>query len=105
VDNIKIRRIGWAGHIIKMKDENIPPPKKKALNGEFHYTGSVENQKQDRGTFSRGMQCRFWEYNDRRASLGYRRMEALFEGGQSPEGAVAPCMDGWTDFFRIIGPI
>ena len=76
----------------------------KSLSGEFHNIGSVENQEQDRNTFSIGMQCRFWEFKDGGMSSGYRRMEALFEGGQSPEGAVAPCMDGWTSF-RIIGPI
>jgi hypothetical protein len=81
-----------------------PSPKKEALNGEFHNTGSVRNQEQDRSTFSRGMQCRFWEYKDGGVSSGCRGMEALFEGGQSPEGAIPPCMDGWTSF-RIIGPI
>jgi hypothetical protein len=29
VDDIKIRRLGWAGHIIRMEDESIPPPQKK----------------------------------------------------------------------------
>jgi len=36
VDNIKIRRLGWAGHVIRMDDESIPPPKKNTLNGKFH---------------------------------------------------------------------
>jgi len=33
VDDIKIRRLGWAGHIIRMEEERIP---KKVLNGNFH---------------------------------------------------------------------
>jgi hypothetical protein len=35
VDNIKIRRLEWAGHIIRMEEERIP---KKVLNGNFHAT-------------------------------------------------------------------
>lgn len=35
MDNIKIRSLGWAGHIITMEDERIP---KKVLNGKFHNT-------------------------------------------------------------------
>jgi hypothetical protein len=38
VDGIKIRRLGWTGHIIRMEEERTP---KKILNGEFHNTGSV----------------------------------------------------------------
>jgi hypothetical protein len=35
VEDTKIRRLGWAGHIIRMGEERIP---KKVLNGTFHKT-------------------------------------------------------------------
>jgi len=38
VEDIKIRRLGWAGHIMRMEDEKIP---KKLLNGNFHTTRPV----------------------------------------------------------------
>jgi hypothetical protein len=38
VEDIKIRRPGWAGHIIRMGDERIP---KVVLNGRFHNTRPV----------------------------------------------------------------
>jgi hypothetical protein len=38
VEDIKIRRLGWAGHIIKMEEERIP---KKVLNGNFRTTRPV----------------------------------------------------------------
>jgi hypothetical protein len=38
VEDIKIRRLGWAGRIIRMEEERIP---KKVLNGKFHTTRSV----------------------------------------------------------------
>jgi len=38
VEDIKIRRLEWAGHIIGMKVESIP---KKVLNGNFHTTRPV----------------------------------------------------------------
>jgi hypothetical protein len=38
VDDIKIRRLEWAGHIIRMEKEKIP---KKVLNGNFHTTRPV----------------------------------------------------------------
>jgi len=33
VENIKIRRLEWVGHIIRMEEERIP---RKVLNGNFH---------------------------------------------------------------------
>jgi hypothetical protein len=38
VEDIKIRRLEWAGHIIWMEVERIP---KKVLNGNFHTTRPV----------------------------------------------------------------
>jgi hypothetical protein len=38
VDDIKIRRLGWAGHIIRMEEESIP---NRVLNGNFHITRPV----------------------------------------------------------------
>jgi hypothetical protein len=38
VEDIKIRRLEWAGHIIRMEDERIP---KMVLNGNFHTTRPV----------------------------------------------------------------
>jgi hypothetical protein len=35
VEDIKIRRLKWAGHIIRAEEERIP---KKVLNGNFHTT-------------------------------------------------------------------
>jgi hypothetical protein len=39
VEDIKIRRLGWAGHIKRMEEERIP---KKVLNGNFYTTRPVE---------------------------------------------------------------
>jgi hypothetical protein len=38
VEDIKIRRLEWAGHIMRMKKERIP---KKVLNRNFHTTRPV----------------------------------------------------------------
>jgi hypothetical protein len=38
VEDIKIRRLEWAGRIIGMEEERIP---KKDLNGNFHTTRLV----------------------------------------------------------------
>ena len=38
MEDIKIGRLGWAGHIIRMEEERIP---KKVLNGNFYTTRPV----------------------------------------------------------------
>ena len=38
MEDIKIRRLEWAGYIIRMEEERIP---KKGLNGNFHTTRLV----------------------------------------------------------------
>jgi len=38
VEDIKIRRLEWAGHIIRMEEERVP---KEVLNGNFHTTRPV----------------------------------------------------------------
>jgi hypothetical protein len=38
VEDIKIRRLEWAGHVIIMEEGRIP---KKVLNGKFHNTRPV----------------------------------------------------------------
>jgi hypothetical protein len=38
VEDIKIRRLGWAGHIIRTEEERIP---KRVLNGNFLTTRPV----------------------------------------------------------------
>jgi hypothetical protein len=38
VEDIKIRRLGWVGHIIRKEEERIP---KKLLNENFHTTRPV----------------------------------------------------------------
>ena len=43
VDNIQIRRLGWAGHIIRMEDERSPP-KKRFLMGYSIIQDQWENQ-------------------------------------------------------------
>jgi hypothetical protein len=37
LDDIKIQRLGWAGHFVRTEDEKIP---KKTLNVKFHNSRS-----------------------------------------------------------------
>ena len=38
MDDFKIRKLGWVGHVIRMEDEELPG---KVLNGKLHNTRSM----------------------------------------------------------------
>ena len=57
VEDIKIRRLGRSGHIIRMEEERIP---KKVLNGNFYTTNQWEDQEPDGRMWSRGMHYNCW---------------------------------------------
>jgi hypothetical protein len=56
VEDIKIRRLGWAGHIIRTEEGRIP---KKVLNGKFHTTNQWEDQESDGRMLCRRMHYRY----------------------------------------------
>jgi hypothetical protein len=91
VEDIKIRRLGWAGHIIRRED----PKKGVKRNLPQHKTsGKTTNQIGRSGSEGRITADRSERMEEKSRKQG--RMEARCEGGQCPEGAVAPYMDGWT---------
>jgi hypothetical protein len=49
MDYIKIIRLGWVGHIIRMEDERIP---KRFVMGNFIIQYQGENQEQERMALS-----------------------------------------------------
>ena len=55
MEDIKIRRLEWAGHIIRMEEERIS---EKILNGNFHTTRPV-GRRTGRMWF-RGMRYNCW---------------------------------------------
>ena len=46
MEDIKIRRLGWAGHIIRMEEERIPKKKKGFKRKLLHHktSGKTKNQ-------------------------------------------------------------
>jgi hypothetical protein len=57
VEDIKIRRLGWVRHIIRMEEERIP---KRVLNGNFRTTRPVGRPRLDGRTWFRGMLYNCW---------------------------------------------
>jgi hypothetical protein len=60
----------------------------------FKYLESVINNNDDKTEESPRVMHTGPRNTTEETNLGKRRMVALFEGGQSPEGVVAPHMDG-----------
>ena len=83
MDSIKIRRLGWVGHIVRMEDECIP--KKKILNGKFHNKRAVGKTKNKMGG-----RLLDGHITDPRI----KRMEVSSEEGQGPEEAAVPSVGG-----------
>jgi hypothetical protein len=61
----------------------------------FKYLGTVINNNNDKTEESSRVMHTGPRNTMEETSLSKRRREAPFEGGQTPEGAVAPHMDGW----------
>ena len=59
VEDIKIRRLGWAGHMVRIPEERIP--KKKVFKRKLlHHKTSLEDQEPDGRMWSRGMHYNCW---------------------------------------------
>jgi hypothetical protein len=88
VDDVKIRRLGWAGHVIRLEEGRIG---KNVPNEKIYKERSVGKPRTkwvevvQRECIRIPRNTRFEEM-----SWGWRRIKAPFEGGQGPEGAAAP---------------
>jgi hypothetical protein len=97
VEDIKIRRLEWAGHIIRMEEERIP---KKVLIENLHTTRPVGRPKTR------------WADVVQRDALqllgirGWRRRAANREGdifcGRPRPGRGCSTIDGWMAFFTFL---
>jgi hypothetical protein len=88
VDDIQIRRLEYAGHIIRKEEESIP---RKALNGKLYNRRSV------------GKLRTRWKDVVRRdalqVKLGIEKNEGAFSGRPGPRRGCS-FVQGWTDGFK-----
>ena len=90
MDDTNIRRLGWAGHFIRMEDERIP---KKVLNGKFRNTrpvGKPRTRREDNVQTDTSQILGIRHTRTEETSRRQRREEASSDGGQGPAGAVVP---------------
>jgi hypothetical protein len=89
VDAIKIRRLGWAGHFVRLEDKRPPPKKKRFLTGNFKIKDHGKTKNKMEGRRPEGHITVAKNTSMEETSRRQKRMEAPGEGGQGPEGAVA----------------
>ena len=94
VVDIKIRRLEWAGHIIRMEEERIP---KKVLNGNFHTRKQWEDQELDGRMWFRGMHYNCWGQEDGGEELRIEMNGSVLWGRPGPGRGCSATdgMDGW----------
>jgi hypothetical protein len=96
VEDIKIRRLGWAGHIISIKEGRIP---KKFLNGKFRKTKPVGRPRiRWEDAVQKGALQILWRS---RAENGYEWRQLLMEAKSRYGLKCHGCMDG-CKFHRIV---
>jgi hypothetical protein len=93
VEDIKTRRLEWAGHITRMEEERIP---KRVLNGSFSTTRPVGTPRTRWADVVQRDALQLLGIRGWRSKAANRdEWRRLMRGGHGPEGAVAPYMDGW----------
>jgi hypothetical protein len=97
VDDIKIRRLGWAGHIRRVECERIPL--KSFLIGNFLIRDQWENQEQDGRTLSGGTCHRSRQYEDGGDEKTRKNGDVLW-GRQGPRRGCSAIDDWILEWFR-----
>jgi hypothetical protein len=99
VDDIEIRRLGWAGHLVRMENERIP--QKRFLMGNLITQDQWENQEQDGRTLSGGTHHRSQEYEVGGDKQKTEQNGGVFRGRPGPRRGCS-AIDRWMGATRLI---